>query len=210
MQQAKEKHGPQTEFLLVEDNCGGHKNANAMRYCKLVCNTLKRFLVPSTTNYGQLVDDGCGNLFRSQIYDLLDEYLDNFPWQTNPRGFLTASQKRQLLVPMIAKTAKEWNSSEVKKNIALGAAERTGLRMVIDELNSGLKPVRFPADFPASLVKEHPKYNEILPYKFATPEEANFLYGTPLPSPPLEQTPPSTDITTTTPAIPRINNSHSC
>ena len=145
----KEKHGNDTECILVEDNVSAHRDPKALSYAKDECSTYVQFLPPGQTNYAQTVDDNCGKDFRSCVYSLLDEFHDEFDWEGNPSGKMTKSSKRTLCVELIAKVAQMWVTSDEKIDLAKQAARRTGLRMTKSGENP--QPVRFPDNFGLSL-----------------------------------------------------------
>ncbi len=71
----------------------------------------------------------------------------------NFAGTVEATEKRKLVVKWLSAAAQEWNTKHLEDGIA--AAVRVGMRMTIHhDKNTGIKPVRFPANYHESLIPE--------------------------------------------------------
>lgn len=116
------------------------------------------------TPYIQQIDDNVGRAFRNLGYDFLDDWHADAIEKVNAlhgadassdliTAALTLSSKglRELLVKSIQKAAEVWSSDPAKyKTMAAKAALRTGLAMRVDCFD-GVRPVRFPEDYPTSI-----------------------------------------------------------
>jgi hypothetical protein len=169
------------EVLLTNENVKPHHDWEARRFgheqlCMLNLNT-----PPNLTHCIQLIDDCVGDRFRSDVLIIINDAIDE-----NNQGHWTPMMKRQLIQRAVLETVQNWRTSESRIKLMRGAAARTGLAMEVSgripadrtadgadpsslpwSLNRDLKPVRFPADYPLSLV--NPKHRNANDFEIFLP-----------------------------------------
>ncbi len=112
-----------------------------MSFARNFCDTLE-VLTPADTTWAiQLVDDNRGKTFRNFTFDEFDRWLEEFDWESNPKGKLSASERR-VLTAKFAQKAMEMINSPHQRELTVNAATRTGLRMEVSENFDKIIPVR--------------------------------------------------------------------
>lgn len=106
------------------------------------CSAFPVFTPADTTWAIQLVDDGRGKAFRNDIYSLFDELLSNFDFAANPRGALSAMERRIMTAQFVQKTFDRWAADERQNALTIKAATRTGLRMEREHNFDKIVPVK--------------------------------------------------------------------
>lgn len=164
-------------FLLLEDRGPGHDDesvsvsfpatliflSDVLALSKENC--IDIVLTPSDTTWAiQLVDDGRGKALRNLMYDEFDAYLEDFDWEKNPRGALSAMEKRVLTAKIMQRVYTKFTTSAEQTQHTINAAIRTGGRMEIEANYDNIQPVRFPQGFGSSILPNHPLSTLIKPY----------------------------------------------
>jgi hypothetical protein len=105
---------------------------------------------PDKTHLVQPIDDNVGRTFRDLACDKLEDDIGDLP-EERVRS-LTSADKRNLMVRAVQVAFTKWNDPN-EKYIGIGqrAAMRTGLAMRIDDNCDGVRPVRFPEDYPGTI-----------------------------------------------------------
>lgn len=167
-------------FLLLQDRGPGHDDEySSSLACRLNCAhfcfsdvlsvaqkaSIEIVLTPSDTTWAiQLVDDGRGKALRSMILEDFDKYLEEFDWESNPRGVLTSKEKRILTAQLAQRAFEHFSTSEAQTQNTINAAMRTGGRMEMEANYDQIQPVRFPTDFGRSILPGHPLSGLVKPY----------------------------------------------
>lgn len=181
---AKLSLDPATEALLVNDNVKPHHYWEARRYAYEQLCTLNMNTPPNLTIAIQAIDDQIGNLVRRDAEEIINDAIDE-----DPQKKWMPKEKRCLFVKAYTTVVANWRSSESRRALIRGSVTRTGLAMEVSgrvpaertkdgldpdklvySLNPGLRPVRFPADYPRSLADlQHPSANDFTPFTPFTP-----------------------------------------
>ena len=122
-------------------------------------------MTPSDTTWAiQLVDDGRGKAIRNCLYEEFDAYLEGFDWENNPRGVVSAREKRILTAELLQRVFTKFSACESQTQCTIRAATRTGGRIEVDSNFDKIQPVRFPDKFGESILPNHPLSKIVIPY----------------------------------------------
>jgi hypothetical protein len=142
---------PFVESYLQLDNGPGRCDEKFLKCLKDDCKTLLDKSPPDKTNYIQMIDDNCGRILRDLACDFIEEtVVDMEPAAVKE---LSVARKREIMVEAAQSAYTKWMdpSNDHVRAIGKRAALRTGLAMRIDNNCEGVRPVRFPEGYSATI-----------------------------------------------------------
>jgi hypothetical protein len=106
---------------------------------KIKNDILPVFLPTGITDTGQHVDNNNGKTIKHDLRGICQEYLNNFDWEKNPTGKLSAKEKRKLMAEFVNRVAREYDTKH--QGLVASTALQCGMSLAIDGSNvSGVKP----------------------------------------------------------------------
>lgn len=178
VKEMRELHGKDMEILVLKDNVKPHHDWEARRYAHDAASVLLVNTPPNTTHVIQGIDDYIGQGLRNDFL----QHVNDAIYDAGADKKWTPAAKRELFVASMTKAVQLWRADPHRQGLLHGSAQRTGLAVevggLVDPLrtkdpfeivpkshNEGLIPVRFPKDYPASLMDEsHASYLDFVPF----------------------------------------------
>lgn len=139
------------ESYLQLDNGPGRCDEKFLKCLKEECKTYLDKSPPEKTNYIQLIDDNCGRTIRGLACDCMETKVVEMDPETLKH--LTSAQKRELMVEAAEDAYVKWMdpTNDHFRDLGRRAALRTGLAMRVDNNCEGVRPVRFPEGYSATI-----------------------------------------------------------
>jgi hypothetical protein len=107
---------------------------------KLDCFTLA--LPAQCTDVAQTVDDNVGKQFKADLREKFAAFLESFDWDKNPKGKISAGNKRKLMAQYIDDVAREYNAKH--KSLIESSSIRTGMFLTVDgRRDQKMVPVKY-------------------------------------------------------------------
>jgi hypothetical protein len=139
------------ESYLQLDNGPGRNDEKFLKCLKEECKSYLDKSPPEKTNYIQMIDDNCGRIIR----DLACDFIEAKVIEMDPEALkhLSTGQKREIMVEAAEHAFMKWMEPTNDHYRAIGrrAALRTGLAMRVDNNCEGVRPVRFPEEYSATI-----------------------------------------------------------
>ena len=102
------------------------------------------FLPANCTDVAQFVDDNIGKTLKQMAHKEFNLELEKFDFIANPKGTLSASEKRKMTARIYDKVLAEFNADPNKLSLLKNSALRTGMAMTIDGNNlAKMAPVKY-------------------------------------------------------------------
>ncbi len=90
------------------------------------------FLPANVTDIGQFVDDNIGKTLKQMANKEFNLELEKFDFNVNPKGTISASEKRKMTARIYNKVIGEFNADPHKQSMLKNSANRTGMMLTID------------------------------------------------------------------------------
>jgi hypothetical protein len=142
---------PYAEAYLQLDNGPGRGDEKFLKCLKEECKAVLDRSPADKTNYIQPIDDNCGRILRDLACDFIEEKV--IVMDSTALKSISLAQKREIMVEAAQKAYEKWMDPNNDHFRAIGrrAALRTGLAMRIDNNCEGVRPVRFPEGYSATI-----------------------------------------------------------
>jgi hypothetical protein len=139
------------ESLLQLDNGPGRGDEKFLRILKENCKSYLQKSPPLQTGFVQMIDDNCGRIFRDLACDCIESVVEEL--SVDAVASFTAEKKRELMVKGAQYAFEKWMdpNNDHYRQIGIRSALRTGLAMRIDNNCFGVRPNRFPEDYPSTI-----------------------------------------------------------